>query len=456
MNLKKVIILLLSLVMISTCFSCQSLSQKELTQSQKDWIDDIQQIRKAFAKVEGINEFLSDKDRNNRLDYLVKKIQKDNWDTREIVYYLREIISDIRIAHIYFGVPAEYQNIEKLDSYILAGEWFGDDFVIFAAEDDYADCIGSALVAINGKSLEKVIKEFDRIMFNETDIYLKALFENELSKNGLLKSDLEYLGIINKKDDAVVFTFEKDGNQYEKLISPINLYGSEGFNIVYFDELDVNFPKTYEMYLKHPLYDYFIDKEKRALYFQYNECIDATTYGGGPEYPYFDKFFDEMMSDYFANKEFVDYFVFDLRHNTGGSENLWNAAASKYLNDFRMITMKVLIGKHTFSAGVDAIDTTLVLFPHARLYGEETGLAIHNYTDIRPTTLEKTGSELWLPTHADFSTAINKRAADLSRGVFPDVEIIRYYSDFFMELIQFTKSALKTSSFLKLTFFYKA
>lgn len=85
---------------------------------------------------------------------------------------------------------------------------------------------------------------------------------------------------------------------------------------------------------------------------------------------------------------------------------------------------------NTFSTGVDAIDTILYAFDNVRLYGEETGLAIHNYTQIRENNLPNTGCVLYTTDHEDFSHVIGKRQQDLSRGVMPDEEVTLDYEEY--------------------------
>ena len=129
---------------------------------------------------------------------------------------------------------------------------------------------------------------------------------------------------------------------------------------------------------------YELDEKKRAFYFQYNACIDASTEGEDSGYPYFSFFFDEMIEQMKENSEKYDYFVVDLRENTGGNSILMNEAISKHWDDLAPLKIRLLTGKATFSAAVDTIDAFLLAgFDDVVLYGEKTGLAVHNYTNVK-------------------------------------------------------------------------
>ena len=77
--------------------------KEEITEHQKEWITTIDgDLRDGLAKSYGVNEYLSEEERNKRLDNLIEKIETENWNDNQIVYYLKELISDIHIAHMGF------------------------------------------------------------------------------------------------------------------------------------------------------------------------------------------------------------------------------------------------------------------------------------------------------------------------------------------------------------------
>ena len=429
----RMLVLLLVLLFVSGIFiSCKKEETQELTERQKAWITDIDgQMREAFSRAAGINEYVTDEERNERLDILINKIKTENWSDNQIEYYIYELISDFHIAHIEFYKSNNCISEDNYLCYPIAGEWFGEDFYILGTQDYYSDCIGSKLVAINETSLKDVLICYDEIISNETDNYLKSVFEIYTRNRGFRKSDLVYFGIIDSETDDVLFTFEKDGKQYEQVISPVITDGSQKLNIENVSNKVEKLPYGYEIYTNNYLpFHYAIDKENRALYFQYNECMDASILGEDSGYPYFDKFIDQMIQDMKENEDIIDCFVLDLRNNGGGAEILWNEAVKKYYNYLNEFPIKILIGKATFSAGVDAIDTTLYYFDDVTLYGEETGLAIHNYTEKITIELKNTGYLLDITDHKDDNAVIDKRTDNVNKGVLPDVEVSQSYEDF--------------------------
>ena len=59
-------------------------------------------MREAFSRAAGINEYVTDEERNERLDILINKIKTENLSDNQIEYYIYELISDFHIAHIEF------------------------------------------------------------------------------------------------------------------------------------------------------------------------------------------------------------------------------------------------------------------------------------------------------------------------------------------------------------------
>ncbi len=412
--------------------SCKSDESHELTDHQKAWIADIDgQMRDTLAKSAGVNEYVTDDERNERLDILINKIETENWNDDQIVFYIRKLISDFHIGHMGFGRSQYYTSEDEFLCYPIVGNWFDDGFYIVATLDRYSDCIGSKIVAINGMSLEDVLTHFDDKYSNETNNYLKDCFEKD-NYQGFSKIDFEYLGITDFDVEDVVFTLEKDGRQYEQVASTVSLDGSQ--NLTYesiYDEVNL-LPYGLEIYYKNnqPPFTYEIDKDNRAVYFQYNVCQDASTLGADSGYPYFDEFMEQMILDMKENEGAIDCFILDLRNNAGGSEILWNDAVEKYGDYLNQFSIKVLMGKSTFSAGVGAIDMTLYSFDDVTLYGEETGLAVHNYTEVKTVILENTGCELYITDHEDYNYVLSKRADNTSQGVLPDVEVSQSYESF--------------------------
>lgn len=403
-------------------------TEESLTTRQKNWVADLKQIENELSDMPGVSEYLSDKDRKERINQLIDDVREKDLEDDEIYYRLRELISDIHIAHLAIHRPESYYDGER-QVYIMAGEWFADGFYIMGTRKENEESLGSKLIAINGISLDEVLERYDKIISNETQVYLKKTFE--WYSGELCRADLIYLGIIDKTQEDVTFTFEKDGKEFEQVVHMTTISDEKTVDdMVYFMKDNEKLPYGEKLHATGKPFLYEFDKEHRTFYFQYNECLDPTVGNDYAEYPVFADFMDEMMTEVENHSSEIDRFVLDLRYNGGGSEMLWNDAVEKYKDVLNQYEVDVLIGSGTFSAGVDAIDTTLYQLDHVVLYGGETGLAVHNYTDVGLVYLEKTGYVLQIVKHADYSEAIDKRAEDLSRGVMPDVEVMQTFEDY--------------------------
>lgn len=428
------IIFMVTGLFLSGCETNKEKNTIELTEHQKAWIADIDgEMREALDLAAGITENMTEEEREKRLDTLVEKIKSEQWNDDQITYYIRQMISDFGIAHMEFKRPDEYCSESNKNCYPIIGKWFGEEYYVIKTLPEYKECLGSKLVAIEGKNLSEVLEKYDQRYANETYTWLKRCFE-VYNSIGFSEMDFVYLGIMKKEKNTACFTFEKAGKtnvvEVEGIDIEMEMEKAHQYVSIYDDMETLPFgERVYEDSGQAP-FTYLLDKENRAFYFQYNECTDSSIEGVESGYPEFESFFDEMIKTMKAKEGQYDIWIVDLRNNGGGSEALLNQAIEKYEEYLRKYPIKVLIGMNTFSAGVDAIDTILYTFDDVTLFGEETGLAIHNYTGGIENVLSNTGCILYTADHEDFSYEIDKRAQDLSRGVMPDEEVILDYKEY--------------------------
>lgn len=439
-NKRKVLIVCMVILCLLTSCGVKSDEIKneikqELTENQIAWIADIDgPLRDGLAQAAGVNEFLSDEERNQRLDTLIQRIETENLEDYEIILSIQELISDIRIAHMDFCPKEDYKG-ESKETYLVFVKWFADGAHIIATLEEDKEYIGARLVAINGMDMDEILKRYDRIYSNETEGWLYYKWEQESTKFGFMQNELEYLGIIEQGDTEIVLTLEKDGTCFEWCEEVTKLDGSQTIEIAsVYNQIPTLPYGDYIFWGKgEPPFYYELDKEHRTMYVQYNECLDPTVKGivkDVSDYPRFDEFFDSMIQEMKENEADIDSFVVDLRNNTGGSEFLWENAIKKHRSYLNQYPIKMLIGKGTFSAGQDAIDMTLYMFDDVTLYGEETGQAIHNYTSKIAVEMENTGGTLQIPDHQDKCYVIDDRADDIYAGVVPDVEVVQTFEGY--------------------------
>lgn len=431
-NRKRIIlcsVCVLCMFLLAACGSQTNSSAKILSKQEEKWIQDIDgDLRKQLNQAAGINEKMSKVERDKRLDEIIIAIREESIDDNEISYRLRELISDFGIAHIELGSP--YQYLKGCEVYPVIGNWYGDSYYIIEVAKEYKDCLGGVLTAVNGYPMDEVMATYERIYSNETDGWAKHKFE-QYNYKGLIKSDLSYLGLL--KDDEISVTIAKDGVLYEKLIKPMEVEKQEGninlYSQLFTDIEKVPFGDKVRIKSEYAPFTFEHDKDNSIIYFQYNECADNTL-EGCEDYPNFKVFFSEMITYMKAHETEYECLVIDLRNNTGGSELYINDAVDEYHDFLAQQNIKLLIGKRTFSAGQDAIDTILEAFPDTKLYGEETGLAIHNYTSVNKYTLKNTGCNIGITRHEDYVRVLDDRQKDLTRGVIPDVEVAMSFEDY--------------------------
>lgn len=347
------------------------------------------------------------------------------------MYRLRKIFSDFKIAHMGIDRTDEYCSKDIKKCYPVGIKWFGDDLYIVNTTKEYKNYLGYKITEIEGMNIKDVLKKYDDRYCNETDAYLKSCFEADNSY-ALGKVDLDNLGIKKNENKYIEVNLNKDGKNVITKIKEIEIDNNNPPEFVSIYDDMKNIPimdKVYQESQRAP-FTYMIDEENKSLYFQYNRCVDRTTDKNATEFGNFQDFFDKMISELKRNEGEIDKIVIDLRNNTGGSELLMNTAVETYKEELKRYPVKILIGMNTFSAGVDAIDTLLYSLNDVELYGSETGMAIHNYTEVKQNVLKNTGCTIYTTAHEDTSMAIDKRAKDISKGVLPDVEIEEKYDDF--------------------------
>ena len=121
----------------------------------------------------------------------------------------------------------------------------------------------------------------------------------------------------------------------------------------------------------------------------------------------------------------------DLRYNTGGNSGLLEEGLKKYKVFLKKQNIKVLIGKQTYSSGQKAIEDILaIISSDIKLYSEETGNSVLNYTDLNENVLPNSRLSLYNVKHKQRVPALKKRQKDHSRGVIPDYEVTMDYNDY--------------------------
>ena len=407
------------LVGIVGCSKDKEEEEIELSSYQKCWIEDIEMIRDIFSKTPGIDYRLSNKMRNKEIDDLIDCIKKNEYIEEVTIYYkLCEIISDIEIGHMRIIPSIEFDTLY----YPISGKWFGNDFYIMSTSVEYQEIIGGVLKKINGIDLNEVLNRFDTIVSNENKQDLKKNFEYNFKFS---KNVLDYLEFI--KNDNIILTVEKNNKLFKVEVSPQEYYNFN--NIVDNGNGLPMWEKIYHENKEAP-FSFVFDNHNKTLYFQYNKCYDNSMVGYN-NYPNFEKFFDNMIEYMKLHKKEYKDFIIDLRYNTGGNSGILEEALNKHKEFLKKQNIKVLIGKKTYSSGQKAIEDILtIISDDIKLYGEETGNSVLNYTDINQVILPISRWSLYTVKHEQRVPSLKKRQKDHNRGVIPDFEVDMDYNDY--------------------------
>lgn len=186
----------------ATTTTLSEIDSTEKDIASEDYVEAVEQIRGYLSKVVGVNENLSDDDRNKMFDELVQDIQNNKTDGKEVYYRLKNIISAIKCAHLQLTFPNN--NPYKYEGLPINFKWMDDKLIILNADEDNKKYLGCSVEAINGFDTKKLVDKYATINSYETESGKKASLEESL----LFKTDLVYLGIMNEEDSVLAISIE--------------------------------------------------------------------------------------------------------------------------------------------------------------------------------------------------------------------------------------------------------
>lgn len=126
----------------------------------KKWIRDIDnKLSPKLAAVPGVSEKLDDEERNEHINSLITDIEKGILDNSQILYRIRELISDIGIGHIYLDYPLELFQNANMEMIPIAERWLAEGFYISTCINATLELLGTKLVSVNGVPFDENYKE---------------------------------------------------------------------------------------------------------------------------------------------------------------------------------------------------------------------------------------------------------------------------------------------------------
>jgi len=275
----------------------------------------------------------------------------ENLSDDEIKVLLFELVAGIKDGHSVLYLKHKNQ-------YPLRFYYFDDGIYLTQSTDEYAEFIGSELIAIGGHDITEVANRLTKCVSADNHQQFKNRFSNYLVVPEILKG----LGLAN---DQAEFTFKNDRQIFSIILEPCPI-----------DTLELKLISNM-LHLSNQTKNYWyqLNNKENYVYFQYNSCMKDNTQS-------FKAFNKEMFQA--IDKNNIQQIIVDMRHNGGGASWIINPffrALRKrpHLNNPKKLF--VIIGRQTFSS---ALMNTIRFMKktNATLAGEETGGAPNGYGEI--------------------------------------------------------------------------
>ena len=402
-----ILLFLILFVMVS----CQTTKQSVSTQ---DLLLDIQRIQMDM-------EYSALKDLYDPEPFEQIKVDLANGkiDRKECIYRLKEILCSYHVAHLRLTTTKENQDFSSsIMPFVFL--CFGNDYHVFIAAKQYEEYLGAKVLEIGNVPVQEALEKISKYIAYETPSGLKYSFETSISYETLNRVGL------TESNGKIKIKLQKDDGTIDILnCKPVFIPKTE---------FCTQLPKT-----KNPVNtmqdiscDYCIktSKENDTIYVHFNRVWCNTDYL--PK-----DLFEDLMKE--IDSDLYKTIVFDLRYNGGGSpEIVFMLSHLLYDNKaaFEKYNLAAITTGRTASAACWFLNELLRIFPQIVIFGEETGEAVFNYTDVPYSNVLK-----YLQCNFAFPNQIDdhvdelyKRAeevthSDIHRGTMPDVEVYAAFED---------------------------
>ena len=409
--MKKVFGVLFFVLLVLNFISCK---KKEETVSAQDLCFDIQRIQLDMA-YSALKEFYDPEP----FEQIKAEIMEGKLNRLDCIFRIKEILSEYHCVHL------SLQPIDSNDLYSKIVPFYfycyGQDYHVYYTIEKYKKYLGWKLVELGGKSIEEA-----------RDIIIKYSpysFETQAGEKYALEYDLSYLcfklGGLTQKNGKVKFCFESAEGKIETIYcSPITQSSYTKFYRLAPPKQNEDLP--YDARYKN--YDIKPSADKRTVYVHYNKCSEDNKY---PVNEWIADLVNELKSGAY------DTVVFDLRYNPGGNIELkLNHCLYNNKEELEKYNLAIITSGRTYSCSCRFMDDFLRTFPKVKIFGEETGQAVLNYTSVSPNNVLKKLNCIFLyPNQLEETPELYKRAqevmhSDIHRGTMPDVEVYESFEDF--------------------------
>ncbi|RLD27832.1 MAG: hypothetical protein DRI70_04165 [Bacteroidetes bacterium] len=387
------------------------------TMSTKEWQDDLKFLQNT---VHTDYSFLFKKtnaaDFDKAVDVLYSEIP--NLEQHEIVIGLTRLVASFKYGH----TSLRFTNMTGIFSQLPINLYqFSDGVFIQGVHKDYADALGSKVIAIENVPIKDALKAIYPVVSVENEQFFKAYGFLYLISPEVLHAQ----GVIPKLSKSVEFTLEKEGRTFKLTFDAMpngeRIHTTYGFIKQAGDWLDVRDQKDTPLYLKNldKIYYYEYLPEQKTVYVRQSQVQDDPS-ENIPE-------FYTRVFDFIENND-VEKLVIDVRLN-GGGNNYKNKAVITRIIESEKINkvgkLYVIIGRRTFSACQNLVNE-MDNYTNAIFIGEPTGENVNFYGDNR--TVELPNSKL--PVRLSFAWWQDKPQWENAPWTAPHIAVDMSFEDF--------------------------
>lgn len=396
--MKKSLLIILSLLSVLALASCKN----QKTANPPAFYFDVLKV-KADLTCSSMRSIYNPAD----FDQLEKDILAGKVSSTDCYYRLRKILGNYHVAHVYIQ-PLEPDPV----ALPLTFYNFGKEIHVCGVTKQYEKYLGWKLIKISEFEIDEAVDKITDFYSYETVISKRYYLEKKIPFN-----DFKYAGLLDKRGRLHVTLESPEGKTEGLVLKAIDTRKNKFITFVSGNENEYRSIFETKNYSIKPCH------EKRTLYVSYLACIAREDYQP-------DVWFSDIIKE--LNSALYDTLVFDLRYNRGGQQITWGFP-EKYQDELNKYNIALIAGGRTFSAATIFMESILKVCPSAKIFGEETGQAIYNYTGLAFEELKGMKCKFAFPkVLGEYTplTEIKKRTDSYYRGIMPDVEVYENFEDF--------------------------
>lgn len=356
----------------------------------------------------------------SKADFLseIEVIKKESANLNDFQMALRmqQMIARFGDTHTMIGFLAGIDNERKLP---LSLYWTSDGLHVLRTTTGHEEILGCELLSINNIPVSAVIDSICTLFTIDNQGIVKGWMPQLVPSVQIL----EYFGVMNNADEAVIELVDKDRKRFTHTLSA-TLMNKD--NRVSFKADSVAFcTKNQGLYFTDHYY-----ADAQTYHILYNRCWnkERELEYGDPEKAKSIPSFVEFEEQIFAalNSQPVKKIIFDVRYNGGGDSRPGTAfikRLAEYLTNHEEIKTYAIIGRNTFSSGIlNAID--FKNFTHAMYVGEETAGKPNHFGEVRSFVLPSSNLTV------DYSTKYFKNVDENVNSLLPDHTVEMSFTDY--------------------------